>query len=226
MTTANAEFLNSGLTYDSTRPEFDSQRLARIRGLAEADPGLAKRHAWEWLRELQDPSEHYRLPWMFAQGVAPESPDGDCEGIVMNLYGSVWLSGLDRLVRLGQLLGGVGWTGKTFDREKGTGYNRLTTSSRIPAFLSMPRYQFERINGELTGFRFFHGLESSPIAPHQVVRAIKYDAPVHANPLVLPRTRDELVEIVPDVYLGRALLRGAHQWSVVGYFGLRFPVGG
>jgi hypothetical protein len=40
---------------------------------------------------------------------------------------------------------------------------------------------------------------------------------------VLPRTRDELVEISPDVHLGRALLQSRHDWRVVGYFDLRQP---
>lgn len=207
------------------RPESDTERLQRLRTLSAHNPAHARSLAWNWLRELQAPAEHYRLSWLFAQGTAADVPDGDSEGIVMNLYGSLWLAGLDRLVRLGQLLGGIGWTGKTF-RHDGTGYNRLTTSSRIAARLVMPRYSFTRINDELTGFHFFHAIEPSPLAPHAPVRAIKYDAPAHANPLVLPRTRDELVEIIPHIYLGRALIRNAHDWRVAGYFGLRFPAGG
>ncbi len=207
------------------RPESESERLTRLRAVAESHPRCAKREAWSWLRELQAPKEHYRLPWLFGQGRTPEAPDGDCEGIVMNLFGSAWLVGLDRLVRLGQLLGGIGWTGKSFDRAQGTGYNRLSASARIPALLATPRHPFRTVGGELVGFPFFHGVEASPIAPHARVLAIEYDAPELDNPLVLPRTRDELVEIVPDVYLGRALLREARGWRVVGHFGLR-PVGG
>lgn len=209
---------------DTSTP--DAVRLKKIRERLAKDPVGARADAWEWLNELVEPSEHHRLHWLFAQGTAPEAPDGDCEGVVMNLYGSIWLTGLDRLVRLGQLLGGVGWTGKSFDRKAGTGYNRLTMSSRTAAFITMPTYKFEKINGELVGFHFYHALETSPVAPHGQVRAIKYDAAEHANPLVLPRTRDELVEIVPDVFLGRALLREKNSWKVVGYFGLRYPVGG
>lgn len=217
---------STGLSYLSlTRPESDVERLQHLRSVGTKNPTQAEQLVWEWLRELQVPAENYRLAWLFAQGTAPEGPEGDCEGIVMNLYGSIWLVGLDRLVRLGQRLGGIGWTGKTFNSD-GTGYNRLSASSRIPAFLTMPRYKFETINGELTGFHFFHAIESSPLSPHALVRAIKYDAPVHNNPLVLPRTRDELVEIVPNVYLGRALVRDQNEWRVAGYFGLRYPVGG
>lgn len=206
----------------------DANRLKKIRERFAKDPAGAKADAWAWLNELVEPSEHHRLHWLFAQGAAGESPDGDCEGVVMNLYGEGWLALMDRLVRVGQWMGGIGWTGKSFNRREGTGYNRLTRSTRPAALLVMPGYKFARINGELIGFHFFHALEDSPIPPHSQVRAIKYNAPEHANPLMLPRTRDELVEIIPDVHLGRALLWDKHisSWKVVGYFGLRYPVGG
>lgn len=204
----------------------DLARLRALRELAVHDARRARSEAWRWLRELQAPSEHNRLHGLFAEGSAPDAPDGDCEGIVMNLYGSLWLEGLDRLVRLGQWLGGIGWTGKSFDASNGTGYNRLTASSRIPAFLTMPTYRFRRVAGELVGFDFYHALETSPAAPYGKVRAIRYNAPEHANPLVLPRTRDELVELLPGIYLGRALLQEDGRWEVVGYFGLRYPRGG
>ncbi len=208
------------------RPETDNQRLQSLRQSAAINLEHAQQQTWAWLRELQASTEHYRLPGVFSQGTPPESPDGDCEGIVMNLYGAAWLVAVDRMVRLGQWLGGIGWTGKTFDPVTGTGYNRLSPGSRIAALLVMPRYRFTRVKGELTGFRFFHGLEPSPLPPHATVRAIRYDAPEHANPLVLPRTRDELVELVPGIYLGRALVRSAYDWQVVGYFGLRAPRAG
>ncbi len=220
-----ASYPNATLSHPG-RQESDPERLQRLRALAEHRPAQAKQQAWEWLKELQAPSQHYRLAWLFSQGTAPESPDGDCEGIVMNLFGSFWLAGLDRLVRLGQLLGGIGWTGKSFDAKAGTGYNRLTSSSRIAALLVMPHYPLTRVNDELIGFHFYHSLESSPLPPHAVVRSIKYDAPEHTNPLVMPRTLDELVEIVPGICLGRALIRSPRDWRVVGYFGLRQPSGG
>lgn len=206
MTTAHAACRpnSRSATNDATTP--DATRLRALRDLAAKNPARAKADAWNWLRELQQPSEHHRLHWLFAQGTAPEAPDGDCEGIVMNLYGELWLTALDRLVRPGQFLGGIGWAGKSFDPKAGTGYNRLTGSSRPAAFLTLPRYKFKRINGELIGFHFYHKVELSPIAPFGQVLAIRYDAPEHANPLVMPRTRDELVEIIPDVFLGRAAL--------------------
>ncbi|MFA9272733.1 MAG: hypothetical protein ACEQSX_18685 [Baekduiaceae bacterium] len=133
---------------------------------------------------------------------------------------------LYRSVRLGRLLGGIGWTGKSFDAASGTGFNRLTRTSRFPMFLAMPRYRFEVRNGELIGFRFDHRIEPSPLTPQLQVRAVTYDNPAYGNPLVLPRTRDELVELVPGCMLGRALLRPeGGAWGIVAYFALRFPRG-
>ena len=199
------------------------ERWESLQALAARNPAAAKARAFEWLRELDAPRHRDTLGFLFAQGTAPESPDGDCEGIVMYLEGATWLVGLDKAVRLGQWLGGIGWTGKSFDGARGTGFNRLTATSWPIALLVMPTYRFERRGSEILGFHFHHAIEASPVAPHGEVRSIRYDSPEHANPLVLPRTRDELVELVPGVYLGRALLRTEGRFETVGYFGLRHP---
>lgn len=211
----------------TTKTNAGRDRFDQLQALAAREPERAKSAAWAWFRELQAPSQHHELAGLFAQGkTLTDVPHGDCEGIVMTLYGSAWLAGLDQLVRLGQLLGGIGWAGKSFDTVTRTGFNRLTAGARIPALLTMPRYRFDRIRGELVGFRFHYAPEISPVEPKREVIAIRYDDPGDANPLVLPRTRDELVEIVPNVYLGRALLREKGGWSVIAYFGLRYPVAG
>ncbi|MBC7174240.1 MAG: hypothetical protein H5U40_17480 [Polyangiaceae bacterium] len=205
----------------------DARRLEVLRERAQKDRAGATDAAWDWLTEFQSLETHHRLPALFAEGTAPTAPDGDCEGMVLGLYGAPWLDGVDRLVRIGRFLGGIGWTGKSFDPQTGRGFNRLTTSSRIPMFLAMPTYRFERTSrGELHGFRFDHRIEASPLSPDQDVLAVVYARPEYGNPLVLPNTRDELVEIVPSIYLGRALLHEDDRWRVVGYFALRHPVRG
>lgn len=226
MQTASVTIQPTTSGVQTSRSGRDATHLSQLRERAKTDPSGARTDAWRWLIELQAPSEHHRLHELFAQGTAPEAPDGDCEGIVMNLYGSVWLKGVDQLVRLGQWVGGIGWTGKSFDAKNGTGFNRLSPGTRIPALMVMPTYRFRRVNGELIGFDFHHKLDTSPVSPFGQVRSIRYDDPAHANPLVLPRTRDELVELLPGIYLGRALLNEGGRWEVVGYFGLRYPRGG
>ncbi|MEW5733564.1 MAG: hypothetical protein AB1921_01850 [Thermodesulfobacteriota bacterium] len=202
----------------------DANLLDKLRILAKTNPARASDETWDWFTEFQSLDAHGHLPWLFSQGTAPESPRGDCEGMVLGLYGNSFLTLVDRLVRLGRVLGGIGWTGKTFDPDTGTGYNRLTPSSRVPMFLTMPWYGFKKIGGELIGFQFDHLIEPSPLLPGQEVRAIAYANPKYKNPLVLPSTRDEIVEIIPNVYLGRVLLSGASRWRIVGYFALRQPV--
>ena len=38
-----------------------------------------------------------------------------------------------------------------------------------------------------------------------------------------PKVRDEIVEMVPDVFLGRVLYKVKHGWDIVGYFAIRYP---
>ncbi|MCK5789886.1 MAG: hypothetical protein KAH34_03555 [Ketobacter sp.] len=205
-------------------PISDEQRLKNLRAQAESHPELAKENAWELLKELQNESQFYRLPWLFAQGNGDaEAPNGDTEGMVMNLHGSFLMRTINSAVMLGQLLGRMGWTGKTFNRKTGTGYNRITASAYIPTKLAMPHYKLQKQGNELLGFDFHHRIDSSPVAPHLKVRAITYDEPSFKNPLILPKVRDEIVEIVPDVFLGRVVYKVKHGWDIVGYFALRYP---
>lgn len=201
------------------------QKLARLRELAVKDPVSAQEQAWHWLCSFKTLDTHHDLGWLFAQGKAAKSPVGDCQGEVLGLYGALWLDSVDRAVRLGRLLGGIGWTGKTFDPVSGTGYNRVSPGAIIPMFFVMPKYRFKKVNGEYIGFHFDHKIDFSPLSPEQEVRSISYANPNYKNPIVLPDTRDELVEILPDVYLGRALYKENGQWRVVGFFALRQPVG-
>ncbi len=205
----------------------DLARLKELRELADSDLPAARRTTWQWLISLDATRDLDRLETIFHAGLPPEDgPVGDGEGRSLGIMGSPFLNFTHRLERLGQLLGGIGWTGKHFGAD-GTGHNRLTTTSRIPMFFVMPTYAFARRDGQLNGFTFDHSISPSPRAPHPVVRGITYDNPAYGNPIMLPRTRDELVEVVPDVYLGRALLHEADDsWPIVAYFAQRHPVGG
>jgi len=206
-----------------------ADRLEQLRALAVDNPEAARREAWDWLNGIRAPRDREKLMTVFASGTtpAPQSPSGECEGRVLGLFGTPFLAFTDRMARLGQLLGGIGWAGKTFDTESGTGYNRLTPFSRVPMFFVMPRYRFKRVGAELAAFSFDHRIEPTPLSPRQEVRSIVYSNPAYGNPLMLPSTRDELVELVPDVYLGRALLQeDSGEWRPVAYFALREPATG
>lgn len=189
--------------------------------MAGGNTSAATEAMWGWLAELRSPANTDDLEWLFAEGEASSAPDGDCDGMVIELHGAAWLTGLDAAVRVGRALGGIGWTGKTFDPERGDGYNRLTLTTLPVALAVMPGYRLRRAGDELIGFRFLHRIDASPYGEGQKVRAITYDAPEHNNPLVLPRTRDEIVEVAPDVHLGRVLLDERGEWRLIGHFALR-----
>jgi hypothetical protein len=175
----------------------DLNRLRELRNCATADPGTAQWQAWDWLWDLR--TDRRRLATLFSVGTAPLSPRGDCEGVVLGLFGTRFLGFVDRAVTLGRLLGGIGWTGKTFDPDTGTGYNRLTQSSRVPMFFAMPRYGFERVkrielNAPHTGV-WLRNLRRDPrfaLVVHDDTNILRYIA-----------IRAHVIEIEPDSDYGR-----------------------
>lgn len=216
--------MNATATAKGPTATDDAVRLAELRDLAETTPQAARTAAWDWLTSLDTRTDADRLDALFRLGRAPAVIDGDGEGAVLGLFGTPFMGVVERAVRLGRVLGGIGWTGKSFDGAAGTGYNRLTRSARVPMFCVMPHYGFRVLDGELIGFRFDHRVEPSPADPDVEVRAVLYDNPAYGNPLMLPRTRDELVELVPGCLLGRALLQSdGGPWETIAYFALRFP---
>lgn len=74
-----------------------------------------------------------------------------------------------------------------------------------------PLYRgLRELDGELVGFHFDHRLDTGLVEPRVQVRALDYSVPEYRNPSVrtfpIKRTRDEIVELLPGLYLGRALL--------------------
>ena len=181
---------------------------------------------WELLERLSADDRRSDISALWAHGYPPERIDGALEGLIM---GSMW--GTPETA-LGTLLTKIHpiWVGKTFDDAAGTGFNRLAWFSR-PVFLVVAAgYRaFNRNGNEIEGFRFNHGLETAAIAPYITVRALDYGVPEYNNPSVrtfpIARTRDEIVELVPGIFLGRALLtqRGGEVLTVA-HFALRDPL--
>jgi hypothetical protein len=197
--------------------------LEELRTLAETAPALARKNAWELLERLSAEDRRRDISALWAHGYPPERIDGALQGLIM---GSMW--GTPEAA-LGTLLTKVHptWVGKTFDHASGTGFNRLVWFSR-PAFLVVAAgYRAFNRNGEdIEGFRFNHSLEIAAIAPYITVRALDYSVPEYRNPSVrtfpIARTRDEIVELVPGVYLGRALLtQPSGEVRAIAHFALR-----
>jgi len=122
------------------------------------------------------------------------------------------------------------WLGKRFDAETATGDNIMLPGVRLPSKLLWPGYQYLSLgDGRYTAFRFRTYVGAGAVdADHRVLK-IDYDW--DENPGFLIRAiLDELVLVVPGVYLGKALLRRDSRinstWRLVGYFALRSVASG
>lgn len=201
--------------------------LSELRTLAERSPIRARAETWSYLRELGSRDDRAALSQLFGAGLEPRDLDGKLEGqIVGKLFGIPEAKLANPLMKIDPT-----WRGKSFDLAAGTGLNRLSPI----AMLAMPVVTFgylglRMIDGESQGFGFNHSVDQGLIEPRVTVRALDYGVPRYRNPGVrtfpIRKTRDEIVELTPGVYLGRALLlKGADEIRLIAYFALRHPVG-
>ncbi|WP_280193213.1 hypothetical protein [Nocardia farcinica] len=201
--------------------------VAELRERARSQPLTARAAAWDYLRELGARDDHAALTEVFAAGDTPEGPDGKLEGLIVGkLFGIPEARLANPLMRIDPT-----WRGKTFDLAGGVGWNRLSPLARyVMPVITAGYLRLRSAGSEVEGFDFSHALDASWIAPHKTVRALDYSVPEYHNPSVrtfpIARTRDELVEVIPQVYLGRALLR-THGGDIrpIAYFALREPIG-
>ena len=147
-------------------------------------------------------------------------PDGFLAGRLLTT--SVW-GPLDRAVlRLARLW--MPWKGKTFDREAATGVNRFDNSAvgRAAMHTIFPGYRPERVTRELIeAFPMRNRVEPGAIDPDVDVFKIDYD--FEANPALIRRVLDELVQVAPGRYLGKVLFRVRGGFHPIGFFTLRTP---
>lgn len=211
----------------STAPPADvtagASVLDELRGLSSTSPGLARRLGWDYLRELGDAGRLEQLAELFAAGSAPDGPDGAMEGLIIGkLFGIPEATLANPLMKIDPT-----WRGKTFDQASGTGFNRLSRLAIVSLRAVAPLYTGLRRSGaEVCGFDFRHCIDTAAVAPFIKVRALDYAVPEYRNPSVrtfpIKRTRDEVVELLPGLYLGRALLTmPSGEIRLIAYFGLR-----
>lgn len=200
-----------------------SSVLTDLRELAGTAPGLARRHGWDYLRDLGTHGRRNQLHLLFSQGDAPERLDGALEGLIVGkLFGIPEAHLANPLLRIEPT-----WRGKSFDAAAGTGFNVLAPISRLAMPVIAPGYRGLRRNGsEMVGFHFTHANETAALAPFITVRALDYGVEAYRNPSVrtfpIKRTRDEIVELLPGLYLGRALLTMPDgEVRLIAYFALR-----
>ncbi|MBC7305231.1 MAG: hypothetical protein H5T78_30335 [Nocardia sp.] len=201
--------------------------LEELRALAEHSPTRARAETWSYIRELGSRDDRDALSQLFGAGTEPRNLDGKLDGqIVGKLFGIPEAKLANQLMRIDPT-----WRGKSFDRAAGTGLNRLSPL----AMVAMPVVTFgylglRMVGGESEGFHFHHSIDQGLIEPRVTVCALDYGVAQHKNPGVrtfpIRKTRDEIVELTPGVYLGRALLfKGGDEIRLIAYFALRHPVG-
>lgn len=197
--------------------------LADLREQAIAAPALGRRHGWEYLRELGVQGRRNQLHLLFSQGDAPQQLDGALEGLIVGkLFGIPEAHLANPLLKIEPT-----WRGKSFDAKTGKGFNRLALISRVAMPVIAPGYRgLRRAGSEMVGFDFNFNVETAAAAPFVKVCALDYGVEEYRNPSVrtfpIKRTRDEIVELLPGLYLGRALLTmPSGEVRLIAYFALR-----
>jgi hypothetical protein len=206
-------------SHPSTSPQ--ASVLTDLQDLAGTAPALARSQGWHYLQELGKSNRRDQLASLFARGTAPAGPHGAQEGLIVgDLFGIPEAHLANPLLKINPT-----WRGKTFDTE--TGFNRLAPLARYAMRFVAPGYGgLRRVGPEMAGFDFNHSIDTAAVAPYIKVRALDYGVPEYRNPSVrtfpIRRTRDEIVELLPGLYLGRALLT-MHSGEVrlIAYFALR-----
>lgn len=197
--------------------------LDELRDLAQSAPHRARIEGWRYLQELSAQDRRDQIGALFAAGTRPEHLDGAYEGLIVGK-----LFNVPEAVLANPLLAiNPTWRGKTFEAESGTGFNRLIPLARYAMRVIAPLYRgLRRVGPEMVGFDFRYGAGVGLVAPSIPVIALDYSVEEYHNPSVrtfpIKRTRDEIVELLPGLYLGRALLT-IHSGEIrtIAHFALR-----
>ena len=210
------------------RAEEVERYIGALQMLAESDPDLAGRQTWTQIRLAgiragrRRDEAHDSLNRIFRLGTLPESGlDGRFDGVAVT---PTTFTATDPVLRALSTLW-MPWLGKRFDAETATGDNIMPPGARLPSKLLWPGYRFLILgDGRYGAFRFRTYAGAGVVDADR--RVLKIDYGWDENPKFLIRDiLDELVRVVPGVYLGKALLRRDGpvnpSWRLVGYFALR-----
>ncbi|MCW1959035.1 MAG: hypothetical protein KIH64_010925 [Mycobacterium sp.] len=200
-------------------------KLEWLRDSVKAHPEGAADSTWAWINDLSKGAKtdaaaaDSDLNELFRLGTAPTDLHGATEGmLVMTTTNEKF----DAVVRVITSMW-MPWQGKRFDKDAAKGDNRLTKSTGLVGKLLWPLYKMtDHTDGKLA-FDFDTYVEAGKEDPDVDVMVIDY-AEIEKNPkLVIRKIRDELVELVPGVYLGKILYNTGSGYYRLGYFALRIP---
>lgn len=200
-------------------------RLEWLRSSMTAEPSGAAEAAWAWIVDLSERAKtdaagaDTELNELFRMGTVPTDLHGPTEGILVMTTTN---PKLDMVVRAVTALW-MPWQGKRFDSGAGSGDNRLTKSTGLVSKLLWPLYSMRDAEAGKLAFDFKTYVEAGKDDPDLQVMVIDY-ANVEKNPrLIIRSVRDELVELVDGVFLGKILFSSDDSYSKIGYFALRTP---
>ena len=210
---------------DGTVAQGVAGKLEWLRDSVKTHPEGAADSTWAWIDELSKRSKtdaagaDADLNELFRLGTAPTALHGATEGmLVMTTTNEKF----DAVVRVITSMW-MPWQGKRFDKDNAKGDNRLTKSTGLVGKLLWPLYKMtDHTDGKLA-FDFKTYVEAGKDDPDIQVMVIDY-ANIEDNPkLIIRSVRDELVELVPSVYLGKILFKTDSGYNKIGYFALRMP---
>jgi hypothetical protein len=112
------------------------------------------------------------------------------------------------------------WLGKAFDPVTKTGLNRFRPTRGTGLWLRalFPTHPQHRFGDRVEAFPFRNRIE--PGATDPGVRVLKIDYDFEANPVLIRRILDELVQVAPGRYLGKVLFRVGGRYHRIGFFSL------
>lgn len=211
-------------SFDSSEEEVLRVRLERLRAFAQQDLPVAQREMWAWVIEAGSRAMADRslalaeLDALFHAGSARFQLDGPTQGA---LVATTMHPAADRMIA-GLTQTWMPWLGKTFDSANQAGRNLLQKNAHWPTKFLWPRYQMQVKSRNLVAFDFKTYVEASKVDGGQEVLVLDYET-VPTNPaFVIQRVRDELVELISGVYLGKILWRQrSKQYPLIGYFALK-----
>jgi hypothetical protein len=205
-----------------------AERVAHLKQLAGTDPQAAQDAVWGWFqrvgRRLPDPAARVELDELFTTSTPATGVDGQTEGLLVGWVardpalnrGGKGLHALAKTVTI--RLGVLPWLGKRFDAQAQRGTNSL---SRL-GLLARPITKVHKAGDQYEAFPMTNRVERGKIDPGTDVLVIDY-ASLPDNPWPVSHIRDELVEIVPNTYLGKMLWRQGNAYYLLAYFALKMP---
>jgi hypothetical protein len=169
------------------------------------------------LAQLGTKPSREALNALFQTGTPPTVP------LLGPMAGSLLL--LDVAPGLTQLMGALTrvwlpWKGKIFDARSQTGDNIFTRDSRplLSLFFLFYRGVIDTGSETYRAFKFRTYLAPGQMDPGLTTFKIDYDSPDNPG-LTVRRILDEIVEITPGVYLGKANMHWWWgRWQTVAYF--------